>query len=173
VKSSGNPKTLITAIRREVRDLDPHLPMYDVRTFTELVETTMSQERLIAAASSLFGLLALLLAAIGLYGVIACGVARRTREIGIRMALGAPRTNVFWLVQRETVVLVMIGIGVGLPAALATTRLVRSRLFGLSAMDPLTISVAIGVLIAVALVAGYLPARRAGKVDPMEALRTE
>ena len=133
----------------------------------------MSQERLIAAASSLFGLLALLLAAIGLYGVIAYGVARRTRELGIRMALGAPRAYVFWLILRETVVLVMIGIGVGLPAALATTRLVSSRLFGLSAADPFTISVAMGVLIGVALVAGYLPARRAARVDPMEALRCE
>ena len=108
---------MITAIRHEVQALDKDLPVYDVRTFTELVAKNLSQERLIATLSSLFGLLALLLASIGLYGVMAYAVARRTREIGIRMALGARHAKVLWLVLREMLIPVGIGISVGLPAA--------------------------------------------------------
>ncbi len=173
VRTAGNPKNLITAIRHEVQALDKDLPVYDVRTFTELVAKNLSQERLIATLSSLFGLLALLLASIGLYGVMAYAVLRRTREIGIRMALGARRANMLWLVLRETLFLVMIGIGVGLPVAVAATRVVASRLFGLTPTDPATILFGTGILAAVAFFAGYLPARRATKVDPMVALRCE
>src|SRR6266487_2379520 len=171
VKTAGHPKNLVAAIRHGVQTLDKNLPVYDVGTFTELVEKTISQERLIAALSSLFGLLALVLASVGLYGVMAYAVVRRTREIGIRMALGAARANVLWLVLRETLTLVLIGIGVGLPAAFAATRVVTNRLFGLTPTDPSTIVMATIILAIVAAFAGYVPARRATKVDPMEALR--
>jgi ABC-type antimicrobial peptide transport system permease subunit len=114
-----------------------------------------------------------LLAALGLYGVMANAVARRTREIGVRMALGAQARNVLWLVLRETLFLVAIGIAIGLPVALAATRLIKGFLFGLSANDPLTIALAVSLMLAVAALAAYLPARRATKIDPMMVLRQE
>src|SRR5262249_31676540 len=117
--------------------------------------------------------LALLLAAIGLYGLMAYSVARRTREIGIRMALGAQREPVRWLILRETLLLAAVGIAVGLPCALAASRLVASLLYGVSTKDPLTVAVICGILIAITAVAGWLPARRATRVDPMVALRDE
>jgi ABC-type antimicrobial peptide transport system permease subunit len=117
--------------------------------------------------------LALLLACIGLYGIMSYAVVRRTNEIGIRMALGAQRGNVLWLVLKETFSLIIIGVTIGLCAALGTTRLISSMLFGLTATDPVTIAVAIFLLVAVAAFAGYLPARRASRVDPMVALRYE
>src|SRR5262249_36514577 len=133
----------------------------------------VSRERLVATLSTFFGLFALLLAALGLYGVMAYTVARRTREIGLRVALGARAGDVVWLVMRETLLLAFIGVVIGLPAALAATRLTEGLLFGLSPTDPWTIAVATVVMIAVATLAGYLPARRAARVDPMVALRYE
>jgi ABC-type antimicrobial peptide transport system permease subunit len=131
------------------------------------------QERSIATLSLIFGLLALLLAAIGLYGVMSYDVVRRTHEIGIRMALGASARRVVQLVMREMLGWVVLGGALGLGAALATTRLVESMLFGLKPRDPLTIGLAVLVLLVVAAVAGYLPARRAARVDPLDALRRE
>ncbi|MGH9940667.1 MAG: FtsX-like permease family protein, partial [Blastocatellia bacterium] len=171
VRATGNASALIAAIRHEVRSLDPNLPVFNVKTFAEQINESVSRERLVALLSSFFGLFALLLAALGLYGVMAYAVARRTREIGIRMALGARAGNVLWLALRETLFLVLIGIAVGLPAAFAATRLTEGLLFGLTATDPLTITLAILVMIAIAALAGYLPARRAARVDPMIALR--
>ena len=123
--------------------------------------------------TSCFGLLALLLVSIGLYGVVSYAAVRRTGEIGIRIALGAQRSDVLWQVLRETMLLVAIGLSIGLPAALASTRLIRNQLFGLKPTDPFTISLATLVLVLVAVFAGYLPARRASRVDPMVALRYE
>jgi ABC-type antimicrobial peptide transport system permease subunit len=128
---------------------------------------------LIAQLVSFFGLLALVLACVGLYGVMANTVMRRTNEIGIRMALGAERPRILWMVLRETLVLVFIGIVIGIPAAIVAARLVSTQLYGLTAADPLTLSAAAVVLIAVAALAGYLPARRASRVDPIVALRYE
>ena len=133
----------------------------------------MSQERLFAKFSSFFGLLALLLACIGLYGIMSYAVVRRTNEIGIRMALGAQRGNVLWLVLKETLSLIIIGVAIGLCTALAATRVISSMLFGMTATDPSTIAMSTLVLVAVAAFAGYLPAKRASQVDPMVALRWE
>ncbi len=173
VRARGDTGALIAAIRNEVRRLDPNLPVHDIKTFADQIDESISRERMIALLSSFFGLFALLLAGLGLYGVMAYAVARRTREIGIRMALGAQAGNVLWLVLRETLLLVSIGIAIGLPVALAVTRLTKGLLFGLTANDPLTITLATSVMIAIAAMAGYLPARRAAKVDPMLTLRSE
>ena len=128
---------------------------------------------MVAALSVAFGGLATLLAAIGLYGVMSYSVARRTREIGIRMALGAERSSVLWLVLREVALMVLVGVAIGVPLAVALSRIVQSQLFALSANDPIALAGAAIVLVAVALVAGYLPARRATRIDPMLALRYE
>jgi ABC-type antimicrobial peptide transport system permease subunit len=128
---------------------------------------------LIAQLVSFFGVLALLLACVGLYGVMGHAVSRRTNEIGIRMALGAKSQSILWMVLRETLILVVAGIAIGVPVALSAARLVSTQLYGLSAADPLTLAAAVTLLIAVAALAGYLPARRASRVDPMVALRYE
>src|SRR5262245_55273525 len=140
---------------------------------SEHVSRSLVQQKLIAKLSSFFGLLALLLACIGLFGIMSYAVARRTNEIGIRMALGAERGDVLRLMMREGLTPVLIGLAIGLPAALAGARLTTSLLFGLTPADPLTITVATMLLLAVAALAGYLPARKASRVDPMIALRCE
>jgi predicted permease len=173
VRTEGDPKALLPALRRVVQALDKDLPVFDVQTFTEQVNRSLNQERLVATLSGFFGVLALLLACIGLYGVMSYAVARRTNEIGIRMALGARPANVVRLVMREVFLLVLLGAGIGLTAALGATRLVSTLLFGLTPTDPLTITLATLLLIGVAGLAGYLPARRASRVDPIVALRSE
>jgi putative ABC transport system permease protein len=173
VRATGDAGALVAAIRNEVHILDPNLPVFDIKTFADHINESINRERLIALLSNFFGLIALLLAALGLYGVMANAVARRTREIGVRMALGAQARNVLWLVLRETLFLVAIGIAIGLTVALAATRLIKGFLFGLSANDPLTIALAVSLMLAVAALAAYLPARRATKVDPMMVLRLE
>lgn len=138
-----------------------------------LVSDTLQTDRFIEQLSSAFGLLAILLASVGLYGVMAYTVAQRTREIGIRMALGAAPAGVLWQVLRESLVLAAMGIIIGVPVALGGTRLVRTMIFGLGLADPIVIVVAAGLLAAVAALAGFLPAHRASRVDPMVALRYE
>jgi predicted permease len=174
---SGNPGALLPRIREEVQKVDKDLPMFEVNTLAAEMDAALVRERLIATLSSFFGVLALLLAGVGLYGLLAFGVVQRTGEMGVRMALGAQRWDVLWMVLREALSLVLIGVGLGLPAALAAARVAENQisglLFGLTTGDPVTIAAATGLLAAVAGVAAYLPARRASRVDPMVALRNE
>ncbi len=171
VRTAGEPTNLVAAIRHEVETLDKNLPVYNVRTFTELVAQSIYQERLIATLSGFFGLLALLLASLGLYGVMAYSVARRTREIGIRLALGAQTSDVLKLVVRHGMELAIVGIGLGITSAWSLTRVLSNLLYGISPTDPLTFVTIPLALVGVALLACYFPARRAAKVDPLTALR--
>ena len=173
IRTFANPTSVAEAVRREITSVDKTLSVTKLNTLVDLVDDSLVRDRLIATLSSFFGALALVLASIGLYGVMSFAVARRTNEIGVRIALGAPRGNVIWLVLRETLILVAIGISIGLPVALAASRVISSRLFGLSPNDPLTIVVAALVLAMVASLAGFIPARRASHVDPVVALRYE
>jgi predicted permease len=173
VRTSLPISAIATPLRRAVRDLDKSVAVAGIKTLSQQVEQSLIRERMIAMLSSFFGLLALLLASIGLYGVMSYSVVRRTNEIGIRAALGATRRDVVWLVLRETMLLVALGIAIGLPAAIASARLIRDQLFGLEPADPLTVCGATLAIVAVAALAGYLPARRAAQVDPMVALRYE
>ncbi len=173
VSYSGEPGAVAAAVRRAIKEVDRNLPIFDVATLSEHVDRSLVQQKLIARLSSLFGLLALLLAAVGIYGVISYSVTQRTREIGVRMALGAQRRNVLRLVLGQGAKLALIGALVGLGASWALTRWVESLLFNVSATDPATFVIITLSLIAVALLACYIPARRATKVDPMVALRCE
>jgi len=171
VRAEGKPTDLANVINNEMRAIGSDILLTNIATLNEQVDQSLLQERLVATLSLFFGVLALLLACIGLYGVMGYDVARRTHEIGIRMALGAGANRVVRLVLRQTLLWVALGVALGLGAALATTRLVESLLFGLKPNDPLTIGIAALLLLAVAGVAGYLPARRAARVDPLVALR--
>ncbi len=142
-------------------------------TLNEQVNRSITNQRLVAQLSTFFGLLAVFLSCIGIYGLMSYVVMRRTNEIGIRMALGAKRSHVRWMVMREILLLVALGIAIGVPAALAGNRLISNMLFGLRPADPVSLLAAVGVLLVVAAIAGYLPARRASLVDPMVALRCE
>ena len=173
VRARGDAAGVGASVRQVAQRVDPNLPIFDMKTMTAVMDESLFIERMVAALSVAFGALATLLAAIGLYGVMSYTVARRTREIGIRMALGAERSSVLWLVLREVALMVGIGVGVGLPLAFALSRIVQSQLFGLSAHDPIALVAAASILAFVALAAGYLPARRATRVDPMLALRYE
>jgi predicted permease len=173
IRTNGEPADFAPAVRQAISQVDPRLPIYSVTTMQEQLQGTLRQEQLIAQLVSFFGLLALLLAAIGLYGVMAHGVVRRTREIGIRMALGAKRRNIILMVLRETIVLVLLGVIIGVPIAMGAARLIASQLFGISGADPVVLSVTALLLIGVAMAAGFLPARKASKVDPLIALRYE
>jgi predicted permease len=173
IRYSGSPDALIPQIRREITEVNRALPIDGVISLSEHIGLSLTQERLVARLATFFGLLALLLACVGLYGVLSYAVARRTNEIGVRVALGAMRGNVIWLVLREALALVGAGVVIGLLASLAATKTVSTMLFGMKPSDPLTIAAATLLLLAVAALSAYLPARRASRVDPMAALREE
>ncbi len=173
VKTYGDAAALIPAIRNLVHEMDPALPLNEMKTETQQIDEGLSSERMFAQLSSFFGLLALLLACIGLYGLLAYTVGQRIHEFGIRMALGAQRGNIFRVVLRSGMWLVAVGVAVGVGGALAATRMLRRYLFGIQPNDPWTLAGAALILIFVALLACWIPARRATKVDPMIALRYE
>ena len=173
VRTARRPEQAFSGIRRVVNGLDPNLPLFQMKTIETQMEESLITERLVATLSTGFGALATVLAAIGLYGVMAYIVAQRTREIGVRMALGASARDVVKLVMRDVFILTGIGIAIGLPAAWGLTRMVRSQLYGIQPNDTLTIAAATLGIAFVALLAGYVPALRATRVDPMRALRWE
>jgi ABC-type antimicrobial peptide transport system permease subunit len=169
----GDPGAIVAETRRAIKEVNRDIPIVEAVRMSEHVGRSLVQQKLIARLSSFFGLLALLLACIGLFGIMSYSVAKRTNEIGIRMALGAGRGDVLRLVLREGLTPVIIGVVIGLPAPVVGGRLITSLLFGLEPVDPLSIGAAMTLLLAVAAVAGYLPARKASRVDPMTALRCE
>jgi ABC-type antimicrobial peptide transport system permease subunit len=173
VRATGHPQAVAARLRSAVAQAAPNLTVPRVRTLNEQIRGNLLQERLIVQLTSAFGALALLLAAVGLYGVMSYAVARRTAEFGVRMALGARRREVLWMMIRESALIVAAGLGCGLPLMLAATRLVNGMLFGISAADPVAIAAATATLLVVALLAATLPALRASRVDPIVALRYE
>ena len=173
VRTVGDPNAMIPAVRELVGRIDPGLPLINVKTQTDQIEESLTQDRMFARLTTFFAMLALLLVSIGLYGTLAYAVTRRTNEIGIRMALGAQRQAVLRTVLRESLVLILAGAAIGLPLAFATTRFIASQLYGVEPNDFATISAAVLVLIVIGMLAGYLPARRAARVEPIVALRYE
>jgi ABC-type antimicrobial peptide transport system permease subunit len=173
VRVAGKTNPTITALIREIHALDPNVPALNATTMAAQLDRTIALDRLMATLTTLFGLLGVVLAAVGLYGVMALAVSARTREIGIRMALGADQARILWQVMRESAVLTIIGIALGVPGAMWVSRGVGSFLYGLKATDPWTYVLLTLMLLGVALSAAWIPARRASEVDPMVALRYE
>ncbi len=173
VRGAANPEALVPSVRQVVRSLDPNLPLSDIKTQAGQMNEFLRQERLFALLTGAFGALAAMLAAIGLYGVMAYAVSRRTAEIGVRIALGATRRDIGWLVLKDVCAVATWGVAMGVAGAVAGSTLVESSLYKVAATDPPTIAVAAAVMAAVAMAAGYIPARRAARLDPMIALRHE
>ncbi len=173
IRTVGNPAAVADAARKQIKALDANVPVNSVRALNELTERAIGDQILVARLSSFFAGLALLLAAIGLYGILSYSVGGRTREIGVRMALGAQRGSVLKMILQEAGKLVLLGVVIGIPSAVLASRLFSSMLFGLKGTDPVSMLLVIAVLLVITLLASYIPARRATKVDPMIALRYE
>ena len=173
VRTQAPPTALIPAIYRELGRLGPNIAIGDIRTLRQQIDESIFEQRMLAALGAFFGTLALVLAAVGLYGVVAYGTARRTGEIGLRIALGAPRAQVVWMILRDSLLLVALGLAIGLPAALAGARAVQSVLFGIQPADPFTFATTAALLAAIGAAAAFLPARRASRLDPSQVLRNE
>jgi predicted permease len=173
LRASGGPLSLAGAVRQVVRQADARVPVSNVGTQAARIDQTISQERTFATLCTCFAVLAVLIACVGLYGTMAYSVARRTNEIGIRMALGAERPRLVWMVLREALAMAAVGLGIGLPAAVATSHVLENFLFQMKPNDPLALAAAAVTLLAAVVLAGYGPARRASRVDPWTALRDE
>ena len=173
LRTAGDPMAVDSALRQKVTELEPQAPVSNIRTVEEEIGRTLLRDRLVATITALFGGLALALAAIGLYGVLSYGVVQRTRELGIRIAIGATRERILWLVLREAGWVLGLGIVAGLGSAWALGRVVSSLLFGIAPTDPASIAIAIVVLSSAAALAAWIPARRASRIDPIRALRYE
>ena len=173
IRTAADPLSLAGAVRTAMADVDPDVVPYDIRTMDALLADSAQEEKFWMQLVGLFAGLGVALAAIGLYGVIAYAVAQRTHELGVRTALGATRADVFRLVVRQGLMLALLGVAIGIPAAVALTRVIASRLFGVTATDPATLAAAAVLFVSIALLACSIPARRATKVDPLVALRTE
>ena len=173
VRTAGDPRWLSESVRRALLEVEPRLYVTRLTTVTDQIDRNLDQERAIASLTSALGGLALALACFGLYGIMSHTVARRTAELGVRLALGAPRIRILWLVLRQSLSLVLLGLGAGLVLVLGLSRLLASQLFGVAPTDPVTVGTAAVGLILVATAAAYVPAWRASRVDPMVALRSE
>jgi putative ABC transport system permease protein len=173
VRGSADDATTLATVKDVLREMDPALPVYDVRPVPELISESIAQPRLNTSLLTVFAAIALLLAGIGIYGVVSYAVAQRAQEIGVRMALGAKTSDVFGLVLREGALLAIGGAAVGIGAAYALTPLVRRWIYGVGAIDPATLGATVAALVAVALAACYVPALRAMRVDPVSAMRAE
>lgn len=173
VRTSGSPAAFTAAVRSAVHDVSPDLPAFSPSTLDERLARSLARERLVARLLSVFSVVALVIAAVGIYGMVAYAVARRTREMGVRLALGAAPAALARLVVRQTATLLLIGVAVGIAAALVLTRFIASFLFGVTPTDPVAFAAAVAVLVTVAFVAACIPARRAARVDPLVALRSE
>jgi ABC-type antimicrobial peptide transport system permease subunit len=170
VKTVGDPLTVVPQVRRVVGTIDPELPLYNVRTMDDRIDGTLTDRRTPMILAVVFGTVALFLAAIGLYGVLAYQVTQRTKEIGIRMALGSDPRGIFGLVLREGLTVLVAGFAVGVAGAYAIRRTMETQLYGIGAMDPMVFGLVGGVLAVVALIACSVPARRAARIDPLVAL---
>jgi ABC-type antimicrobial peptide transport system permease subunit len=173
LRTDGDPLRYAAAVRQVVHEADARVPVTNLRTQAADIDQTINQEIVFAGLGSAFAILALTIACVGLYAMLAYAVARRTNEIGLRVALGAGRGVVTWMMLREVCILAAIGLGIGVPTALAGSRLLESFLFGMTPNDPRTVAAAAAILLAAALAAGYGPARHAARVEPMVALRHE
>ena len=173
VRTQTGSDAAFTLVRNEVKQIDASMPIYDVKTLEGQLDETLLNDRLIALLSAGFGLLATVLASIGLYGVMAFVVARRRKELGLRLALGADPGNVLWLVMKEVLVLLSIGLVVGIPAGIGLGQYVSSQLYGIEPNDPWIAGLTVAVLAVVSAAAGMIPARRASRIDPILALRYE
>lgn len=173
LRTAGDPRAIAGFVRRELHEIAPDVPVWSLDTLDALVAGTLVQERMVSGLSGIFGLFALLIAAIGLYGRLSYSVAERTGEIGVRMALGARQSGVLWMVLRDALTLSLCGIAIGLPLALASTKLLRTLLYAVTPTDATTLIAIAASIIAVSVIAGYLPAHRAANVDPVVALRSE
>ena len=173
LRTSGDPLRYVNTVRAIVSQADARVPVTDVKTQAAQIDQTMNQEIIFARLCTAFAILALLIACVGLYGTMSYTVARRTGEIGIRMALGAQRGAVVWMVLRQVFVLAAVGLAIGVPTALGISRFVESFLFGVKPNSPAALVLAVAILLGAVLVAGYVPARKASRIDPMTAVRHE
>ena len=169
----ANRQEIVSRTRATIAEINSHILVDTVSTLQEQVDRSIATQSLIARLSGFFGILAVFLACIGIYGLLSYSVARRTSELGIRVALGAQSLHLLWMVLRESVLLLLVGLAIAVPLALSSTRILKSLFYDVSPVDPLSISVAIASVVCMTIAAAWLPARRATRIDPMQALRTE